>query len=424
MQTAAVRMTRNRVMSLVLGALTLAALLPGALRAGADPLLKPGERMVFLGDSITEQRCYTRYVMNYFTLRYPGSTFSFLNAGWSGDTAPGALNRLERDVLSLKPDVVSICFGMNDGGYRAFEPALYDRYMAGMSGLVARLKAAGVQIVLLTPGCVDPDHRDRANGLLYNQTLTRYAQGIKELAARESLPVGDLNTLMLDVQSRAKADNPAFTLIPDSVHPSPPGQAVMAFGLLTALGCTNPASGATIDAAARQCVTDRCTIKNLQVSSNHVTFLRADDALPTFLDPDAAPVLKYLPFTEQINPYRLTVTGLGAGDWNIVVEGVPVATFTAAELARGVNLGAKPGPWMDMGSTVNRLSREQEQVYFTRWRQVQLGLTLPDLQAEKKSMLQKLDELVTQKESARIQATTPREWRWILTRKSAPGTAP
>ena len=37
--------------------------------AEGQPPLKAGDRAVFLGDSITQQRIFTRYVMNYFTLR-------------------------------------------------------------------------------------------------------------------------------------------------------------------------------------------------------------------------------------------------------------------------------------------------------------------------------------------------------------------
>jgi len=171
--------------------------------ARAEPLLKTGDRMVFLGDSITEMRDYPRYVMDYFTLRYPGAMISFRNAGWSGDTAPGGLLRLQRDVLSLKPSVVSICFGMNDGRYQAFGQAAYDAYMNGMTNLVAQLKVAHVKVVLLTPGCVDPDRRPDLKACNYNNTLARLAAGVKELAAKENLPVFDILRLSRATKPRA-----------------------------------------------------------------------------------------------------------------------------------------------------------------------------------------------------------------------------
>ena len=71
--------------------------------AQAEFLLKDGDRVVFLGDSITERGPYPRYVQQYIYCRYPDLNIRFFNAGWSGDTAKGALARLERDVFSLNP---------------------------------------------------------------------------------------------------------------------------------------------------------------------------------------------------------------------------------------------------------------------------------------------------------------------------------
>ena len=382
--------------------------------AQAAPLLKTGDRMVFLGDSITEQRTYTRYVMNYFTLRYPGAAISFRNAGWSGDTAPGGLNRLQRDVLSLKPNVVSICFGMNDGGYSPFDQGRFDNYMRGMTGLVANLKGQGVTVVLLTPGCIDPDKRKEGN--VYNETLTRYAKAVLDLAATEKLASFDLNALMLDVQTRAKAETPAFTMIPDSVHPSPPGQLVMAYALLRALNCAEQASGLAIDASKQECKPDRCSVKDLKVMPEQVTFTRTDEALPICVDPEARSICKYLPLDADLNQYRLTVTGLKAGAWSITADGVAVGTYPADQLAASVNLAAQPGPWQKIGADVNRLSGEQENLYYSRWRQLGL-LSLPDeLKPDLTALVEKMDRLVADREDRRIKAVPQqRAWNWSLT---------
>ena len=387
----------------------------GGLGAAAEPLLAPGGRMVFIGDSITEQRCYTRYVMDYFSLRYPGADISFRNAGWGGDTAPGGLGRLQRDVLDLKPTVVSICFGMNDGGYGAFNQGHYDRYMAGMTGLVAKLKQSGVKVVLLTPGCVDADRR--APGDVYNDTLTRFAAGVKELAAKEQVPIFDLNALMLDVQRQAKAAISNFTMIPDSVHPSEPGQAVMAYGLLEALGCDGPAATLAIDAASVKVDAERCTVSNLQVTAEAITFTRKDVALPAYFDPPAATVYAYLVLLQDLMSYPFRVTGLKAGNWKLTVQGKDVGTFTADALAAGVNLATNDGPWAAVGADVNRLSAEQESAYFSRWRQIQLADVPAEAKAEQQALLAKLDSLIAAKEQARLRrAADEPAWTWSLTR--------
>ncbi len=46
-----------------------------------------GDRIVFVGDSITQQRLYTTYIEAYTLTRFPAQSFVFRNAGWSGDTA-------------------------------------------------------------------------------------------------------------------------------------------------------------------------------------------------------------------------------------------------------------------------------------------------------------------------------------------------
>ncbi|RYG57188.1 GDSL family lipase, partial [bacterium] len=80
-----------RLVSSLTAALAL-SLLPSSA-AQADFLLKPNDRVVFFGDSITEERHYTRPFQDYVYSRYPERHIRFFNAGWSGDQLGGALNR-------------------------------------------------------------------------------------------------------------------------------------------------------------------------------------------------------------------------------------------------------------------------------------------------------------------------------------------
>jgi len=390
--------------------LALLVMVSAAVLAVAIPLPQ-GTRLVFLGDSITEQLTYTRYVMDYFALRYPDVKITFRNAGWSGDTAPGGLERLQRDVLSLRPTVVTICFGMNDGRYTSFDQDRYDRYMKGMTGLVQTLKNSGVRVVLLTPGVVDEDIDNKG----YNQTLTRYAQGVKELAASEQVTVFDINALMGDVQARAKHDDPKFTMIPDSVHPDPPGQALMAYGLLKALGADGPAASVTIDAATRAVASDRALVKNLRITPESVTFTRLDRAFPTYFDPEAAAVFAYAPIQQDLNQYPFRVTGLQSGNWKLTVDNMEVGIFSADDLAKGVDLGARPGPWQKLGEQVNSTAATQEWIYRTRWKQLGVLLSIPDeAQPEKLALERRLDECIAAQESERAKLVAPHAWRWQL----------
>lgn len=375
--------------------------------------------MVFLGDSITQQRIHTRYVMDFFALRYPDMQVTFRNAGWVSDTAPGGLKRLERDVLSLKPTVVSICYGMNDGGVGVFKKANYIRFMDGMSGLVSALKKAGVQVVLLTPGCVDPDQPNwnpHERMAVFNPNLAKLAEGVELLAKREHLPVSNIHRLMLDVQTRAKADDPKFTMIPDGVHPNWLGQALMAYGLIKALGGDEQPSGLRIDASTSRAVTDRCRVTGLRVAQDSVSFTRTDEALPTWFDPQVEAIYKYCPIPDELNRYAFKVTGLANGAWKLAVEGMEVGEFSSQDLANGISLADRPGPWKKLAVEVNKLCTDQEAAYFERWRKVDLAPAGESTEQVRKTRLQELDTQIANDESARAKAVSQRTWKWSLTR--------
>jgi lysophospholipase L1-like esterase len=394
-------------------------LLGVAVLAQADLLLQDGDHMVFLGDSITQQRIYTRYVMNYFALRHPEMGVTFRNAGVGGDTASGSLKRLDKDVLDLKPDVVSICFGMNDAGYSQFGEERYEKFAAAMTVLLGELKAAKAEAALLTPGPVDPD-RGAAwlDGKMYNTVLARYAEGVRGLAEKKGLPVYDIHMLLADVQRRAKADDPEFTMIPDAIHPGPPGQALMAYALLKALGCDEQASGLVIDAQTGGVWTDRCAVEDLQTAEGEIRFRRRDEALPTYFDPEAATVYDYAPIVEELNQYSFRVAGLRPGNWKLTVASHEVGEFTADALAREVNLATHPGPWQELGKAVNDLNADQEGIYLQkrqlmgifRW----IATPPPEAEVEKIALMDRLEEVVEAREREVVDLVDDRTWQWEL----------
>lgn len=383
----------------------------------AAPLLKPGQKLVFYGDSITEQRIYTRYVMDYFTMRYPGVKYSFRNAGWSGDTAPGGANRLQRDVLSQKPDVVTIIFGMNDGRYTQFMQENFENYMKGMKRLVQDLKKAKVKVVLLTPGCVDPD-RNEPLRQYYNDTLAKFGDGVKQLAIDEKLPFYNLHDLMLNAQNQAKADDKAFTMIPDSIHPLNAGHAIMALGVLKALGCTDQPASLVINASTKGMVAKKCAVTNLVVANDKLSFTRIDSALPAWFNPDVDAIRKYVPLTDELNNYPLTVKGLSQGEWKLTISGYDLGTFSSADLAKGVNLADMQGPWKKMGETVDAISWKQEACYLGYWRSSCNEITPPVFTSENMfAVMQKISSVMDVFDSARINATSTRTWQWELVKQ-------
>src|SRR5438552_12219675 len=134
-----------------------------ALQARAESFaLKEGDRVVFYGDSITDQRLYTTFVEDYVVTRFPHEKIRFVHSGWRGDRITGGGGgpidlRLDRDVIAYRPTVMTIMLGMNDGSYRAFDPSIFDRYARGYEHIVTKVKQAlpGVRLTLIQPSPFD-----------------------------------------------------------------------------------------------------------------------------------------------------------------------------------------------------------------------------------------------------------------------------
>lgn len=338
--------------------------------------LQRGDRVVFFGDSITEQQLYTNYVEAYLATSYPEYGFSFFNAGWSGDTAPGGAKRLDRDVLSIKPTVVILCYGMNDGQCASPSEAIRNQFAAGMHELVDRLKEKGIRILLMTPGMVDESVNPGLKSIQYNMKGLRIlADEILKLAATEKLPVCDTHKLMNDVDARAKAAVPGFCMIPDSVHPDPAGHLVMAYGLLQALGVPPHRQEICADIGASEvvCAGGISSVRMRKKGRNAVLRLKTD-SLPFFVEPAARKVLPFLPFQEVFNEFKLRVRGL-AVPWAVLrSEHGRSRPFSRAELERGVNLCDQ---WSLGGghgaAAIHRYTTEKDQIYFRMWRQLVLN---------------------------------------------------
>jgi hypothetical protein len=59
------------------------------LRAEGPFAVKDGDRVVFYGDSITDQRLYTTFVETFIVTRFPAINVMFVHSGWGGDRVTG-----------------------------------------------------------------------------------------------------------------------------------------------------------------------------------------------------------------------------------------------------------------------------------------------------------------------------------------------
>src|SRR5579872_3996907 len=133
----------------------------GRARAEDAFFFKSGDRVLFLGDSITEQYQYSTDIELYLTTRFPKWNLFFLNAGIGGDTAQGGNGRFAAHVLAEKPTAITINFGMNDGGYGALNTAARDNFAKNTEDMLKAAKEAGVRVAVVSPNAVDTRIQER-----------------------------------------------------------------------------------------------------------------------------------------------------------------------------------------------------------------------------------------------------------------------
>lgn len=204
--------------------LGLAAMVAGSCALGETAMppepLKGTKTLAFYGDSLTDGSDYPEIVVNTLNRTYPGHGFRFVNAAIVGEKAYGLIERLDRDVLSQRPDLTFIMIGTNDSG--GANPPI--QFRAGLMYLARRLKAAGSKVAFITlSGCTDAEKAKQ---------LKAYDAIIREVAADEQ-------TMLVDAWAffeRQQASGVDMYLAPGNAHHSLDGFHGMARVVLNALG--------------------------------------------------------------------------------------------------------------------------------------------------------------------------------------------
>jgi lysophospholipase L1-like esterase len=396
-------------------ALLLALLATGPLLAAEKDskfFFKKGERIVFLGDSITEQYQYSTYMELYLTTRFPKWDLTFINAGIGGDTAWGGAPRFAAHVLAEKPTAVTIDFGMNDGGYGKLDQNRLNMYVKNTRAMLEAAKKADVRVALISPNVVD--WRVRPNLTLYRDTQKKFYAPLKDIAADFKVPFVDQYAVTRAViekleQEMAKQVNP----FPDGVHTSGQGGLLMAHTILVGLHAPALVSDVEIDVATGKALTKACTVAKLEIAENKVIgFDRTDEAIPMPLAKDWLPILPYVNQLKDLNWYGLKVKGLATGKYTVLIDGKDVGTFSAEQLAEGVNLGNLiTGPIYDQGKKVFDAINAKNGIVHGRFRGVVMFNApdwLADVAAERKPKeLAKRMKLIEERQAAIYKMVTP-----------------
>ena len=335
-----------------------------------SPLFEAGQRIGFVGDSLTRLGMYHRNIFLFYATRYPSRKLVTRNFGISGNTAAGCVNRFEWDIKPFKADVLTITTGVNDAQIWLYETdapdgknlterkKAIDTHVKSTRKFVKMAKESGSQVIVISPALYDQTAEmecPKRTGV--NDALQYMTDCDRKTAEAFGCPFIDLNTPMKRINDMMQKANPKYTLIgPDRVHPQGVGQLVMAIAILKAQGVTPVVADVSLDARAQEHVMTRnCSISELHVDSERINFTYQANALPFPLRPDQKAIADFYDFQSDMNGEIIRIANLSAGKYRIMIDGKPLTTASARQLADGVNLSLLRTPQLKQADDVRKL---------------------------------------------------------------------
>ena len=320
-----------------------------------------GERVVFVGNSITHGGHYHSFVWLYYMTRFPDRPITVMNAGIGGETALDIKNRLARDVFVKKPSFIFMTFGMNDSGYHIW----WDENASelGAEQLLKSLESfREIESILKTSyngkvvmlGGSPYDETSKMNDFIFhgkNEVLMKIIDDQRLTALKNGWGFIDLNQPMLKINQREQMIDSTFSLCGvDRIHPDNDGQMVMAYIILKAQGLAGKkVAEIAINANSMKAThLDNCIVTDVKREKDGLTFRYLAKALPFPIDTvprhgwgntkSQRDALDLIPFMEEFNQEILQVSNLEDGNYQLFIDDIPIAKFSSAELGNGINM--------------------------------------------------------------------------------------
>jgi lysophospholipase L1-like esterase len=240
---------------------TLLLIASASTSEAADHPFKGVKRVVFLGDSITYAGHYIEYIEAILRLRDPSFQTEFIDIGLPSETVSGLSEpghaggsfprpdlheRLERVLKASKPDLIVVCYGMNDGIYYPFGEDRFAKYREGIEYVRERANAHSSKVLHITPPVFDPtpiksrtlpaglaEYRQPYEG--YDDVLTRYSAWLVSKKG-DGWQVIDTHTPMKKFLDDKRKSDPKYVLAGDGVHLNETGHWLIAQEVLAELG--------------------------------------------------------------------------------------------------------------------------------------------------------------------------------------------
>ena len=333
--------------------------------AKAQQIIKPfkaGDRIVFVGNSITDGGHYHSYIWLYYMTHFPNMRIDIFNAGIGGDVSKQIYERLDTDVFAHKPTVVTLTFGMNDTGYAYTTGIVADStYNAKVQQSLKsfRLIEAKYQqhpevrkIMIASPPYDETSKMKPAPFIGKNKSLLQIADSQQQVAKNNNWDFVDFNRPLTAINVREQQKDSLFSMENmDRVHPTNDAMMAMAYVFLKAQGLSEEkVAGIIINAGNPKTVkTNNCTVAGLVSHNNQIAFNYLAKSLPYPVDTvpggfgkpakSQALGLKLVPFTDEFNQELLQVKGLQSSkNYQLKIDGKIIGVWAAGDFEKGINL--------------------------------------------------------------------------------------
>ena len=202
------------------------------------------KKVLFQGDSITDMMRsrendkflgigYPVLVSAQLGAEYPGE-YEFLNRGVRGDRIVDLYARIKRDIINLKPDIISFLIGVNDvwheiGGGNGVDAARYEKvYRMMIEDTLERLP--DTKFMILEPFVL--------KAAATEEKWDEFKSEVALRAAAAKRVAEDYNLVFVPLQEKfdaaAEKTNDASYWLADGVHPTPAGHGLIAEAWLEA----------------------------------------------------------------------------------------------------------------------------------------------------------------------------------------------
>ncbi|MCA9191728.1 MAG: SGNH/GDSL hydrolase family protein [Planctomycetales bacterium] len=315
-------------------------------------LLRSGDKLAICGDSITEQKMYSRIMETYLTVCYPELQITCRQYGWSGEKTDGFLRRMDNDCLRFEPTIATLCYGMNDARYRPFDITNGNWYRDHYTAIVRKFQSADVRVVLGSPGAsgrLATWVKSRSGDLdEHNLNLCALRDIAIEVAKNEHCAFADIFWPMYQAQvfgdQRFSTDAEKYEVAgKDGIHPGWAGQLIMAYAMLRAMGIDGNLGEFEVDLQAKTATAQHghevqdFDGQTLRIKSNKYPFCAVG---PDDKDSSLRSGMQLVPFNDHLNRLTLRITNLVSQQAKIR-WGNTSLTFSKEELAAGINLAER-----------------------------------------------------------------------------------